>query len=231
MVKYKKYLQEETKKELGFIDYTDFAEDELTDARLAFATDSKFCLSVVANDGFPIHDKKEVAFAGRSNVGKSSLINSVTNVSGLARVSNTPGRTQMINFFSQGDAFFIVDLPGFGYAKASKESIRQWSQLTRDYLLGRKELETVFFLIDSRHGIKEIDENIMEILDKSAVSYQIILTKFDKIKKNEVDNLLLETNEKINRRPAARPGILVTSSKDKFGIDLLRCLIYRIIKH
>ena len=99
MVKYKKYLQEETKKELGFIDYTDFAEDELADARLAFATDSKFCLSVVANDGFPIHDKKEVAFAGRSNVGKSSLINSVTNVSGLARVSNTPGRTQMINFF------------------------------------------------------------------------------------------------------------------------------------
>ena len=231
MVKYKKYLQEETKKELGFIDYTDFAEDELADARSAFATDSKFCLSVVANDGFPIHDKKEVAFAGRSNVGKSSLINSVTNVSGLARVSNTPGRTQMINFFSQGDAFFIVDLPGFGYAKASKESIKQWSQLTRDYLLGRKELETVFFLIDSRHGIKEIDENIMEILDKSAVSYQIILTKFDKIKKNEVDNLLLKTNEKISRRPAARPGILVTSSKDKFGIDLLRCLIYRIIKH
>ena len=231
MVKYKKYLQEETKKELGFIDYTDFAEDEFADARFAFATDSKFCLSVVANDGFPIHNKKEVAFAGRSNVGKSSLINSVTNVSGLARVSNTPGRTQMINFFSQGDAFFIVDLPGFGYAKASKESIKQWSQLTRDYLLGRKELETVFFLIDSRHGIKEIDENIMEILDKSAVSYQIILTKFDKIKKNEVDNLLLKTNEKISRRPAARPGILVTSSKDKFGIDLLRCLIYRIIKH
>ena len=231
MVKYKKYLQEETKKELGFIDYTDFAEDEFADARFAFATDSKFCLSVVANDGFPIHDKKEVAFAGRSNVGKSSLINSVTNVSGLARVSNTPGRTQMINFFSQGDVFFIVDLPGFGYAKASKESIKQWSQLTRDYLLGRKELETVFFLIDSRHGIKEIDENIMEILDKSAVSYQIILTKFDKIKKNEVDNLLLKTNEKISRRPAARPGILVTSSKDKFGIDLLRCLIYRIIKH
>ena len=231
MVKYKKYLQEETKKELGFIDYTDFAEDELADARLAFATDSKFCLSVVGYDGFPIHDKKEVAFAGRSNVGKSSLINSVTNVSGLARVSNPPGRTQMINFFSQGDAFFIVDLPGFGYAKASKESIKQWSQLTREYLLGRKELETVFFLIDSRHGIKEIDENIMEILDKSAVSYQIILTKFDKIKKNEVDNLLLKTNEKISRRPAARPGILVTSSKDKFGIDLLRCLIYRIIKH
>ena len=182
MVKYKKYLQEETKKELGFIDYTDFAEDDFADARLAFATDSKFCLSVVANDGFPIHNKKEVAFAGRSNVGKSSLI-------------------------------------------------KQWSQLTRDYLLGRKELETVFFLIDSRHGIKEIDENIMEILDKSAVSYQIILTKFDKIKKNEVDNLLLKTNEKISRRPAARPGILVTSSKDKFGIDLLRCLIYRIIKH
>jgi len=231
MVKYKKYLQEEAKKELGFIDYTDFAEDEFADARFAFATDSKFCLSVVANDGFPIHNKKEVAFAGRSNVGKSSLINSVTNVSGLARVSNTPGRTQMINFFSQGDAFFIVDLPGFGYAKASKESIKQWSQLTRDYLLGRKELETVFFLIDSRHGIKEIDEDIMEILDKSAVSYQIILTKFDKIKKNQVDNLLLKTNEKISRRPAARPGILVTSSKDKFGIDLLRCLIYRIIKH
>ncbi len=231
MVKYKKYLQEETKEELGFIDYTDFAEDEFTEARLAFATDSKFYLSVVANNGFPIHNKKEVAFAGRSNVGKSSLINSVTNVSGLARVSNTPGRTQMINFFSQGDRFFIVDLPGFGYAKASKESIKQWSQLTKDYLLGRKELETVFFLIDSRHGIKEIDENIMEILDKSAVSYQIILTKFDKIKKNEVDNLLLKTNEKISRRPAARPGILVTSSKDKFGIDLLRCLIYRIIKH
>ena len=231
MVKHKKYLQEETKKELGFIDYSDFTEDEFADARLAFAADSKFCLSVVANDGFPTHKKKEIAFAGRSNVGKSSLINSVTNVSGLARVSNTPGRTQMINFFSQGETFFIVDLPGFGYAKASKESIKQWSQLTKDYLLGRKELETVFFLIDSRHGIKEIDENIMEILDKSAVSYQIILTKFDKIKKYEIENLLLRTNEKISRRPAARPGILATSSKDKFGIDLLKCLIYRIIKY
>ncbi len=231
MVKHKKYFQEETGKELSLIDHSDFTEDELENSRKAFAAESKFCISVVANDGFPIHKKKEVAFAGRSNVGKSSLINSITNVSGLARVSNTPGRTQMINFFSQGDDFFIVDLPGFGYAKASKESIKQWGRLTREYLLGRKELETVFFLIDSRHGIKDIDENIMKILDESAVSYQIILTKFDKIKKNEIDKLLLQTNEKIERRPAARPGILATSSKDKYGIDLLRCLMYRIVKY
>ena len=231
MVKHKKYFQGEAKKELGLIDISDFTEDELENARLAFAADSRFLISVVAHDGFPFHQKKEVAFAGRSNVGKSSLINSITNVSGLARVSNTPGRTQMINFFSQRDDFFIVDLPGFGYAKASKESIKQWSLLTKEYLLGRKELEIVFFLIDSRHGIKEIDENIMEILDKSAVSYQVVLTKFDKIKKEEVDSLLLSTYEKISRRPAARPGILATSSKDKFGIDLLRCLIYRIIKN
>ena len=174
MVKYKKYLQEETKKELGFIDYTDFAEDEFTEARLAFATDSKFCLSVVANNGFPIHNKKEVAFAGRSNVGKSSLINSVTNVSGLARVSNTPGRTQMINFFSQGDAFFIVDLPGFGYAKASKESIKQWSQLTKDYLLGRKELETVFFLSTRDMVLKKL----MRILWRYLISQRFLIKLF-----------------------------------------------------
>ena len=231
MVKYKKYFQKETKIENALLNYSDFTEDELEEARLAFAADSKFCISVVANDGFPNHKRKEVAFAGRSNVGKSSLINSITNVSGLARVSNTPGRTQMINFFSQGEEFFIADLPGFGYAKASKELIKQWGQLTKDYLLGRKELETVFFLIDSRHGIKEIDENIMKILDESAVSYQIILTKFDKVRKNEVDDLFISTYEKIRRRPAARPKFLATSSKDKFGIDLLRCLIYRIVKH
>ena len=175
MVKYKKYLQEETKEELGFIDYTDFAEDEFTEARLAFATDSKFCLSVVANNGFPIHNKKEVAFAGRSNVGKSSLINSVTNVSGLARVSNTPGRTQMINFFfSQGDRFFIVDLPGFGYAKASKESIKQWSQLTKDYLLGRKELETVFFLSTRDMVLKKL----MRILWRYLISQRFLIKLF-----------------------------------------------------
>ena len=143
MVKHKKYFQGEAKKELGLIDLSDFTEDELENARLAFAADSRFLISVVAHDGFPFHQKKEVAFAGRSNVGKSSLINSITNVSGLARVSNTPGRTQMINFFSQRDDFFIVDLPGFGYAKASKESIKQWSLLTKEYLLGRKELEIV----------------------------------------------------------------------------------------
>ena len=135
----------------------------------------------------------------------------------------------MINFFSQDDKFLLVDLPGFGYAKASKDLIKKWKNLTYKYLQGRKELETVFFLIDSRHGIKEIDETAMDILDNAAVSYQVVLTKFDKISKDTYLKLFKSINSIINKRAAARPGIIITSSKDKNGVDLLRALIYRII--
>ena len=200
MVKYSEYIQEEEIRKSLIIDINDFTDAELENSRLSFARNSKFIISVASNSGYPSHNKREIAFAGRSNVGKSSLINSITDVTGLARVSNTPGRTQMINFFSQDDAFFLVDLPGFGYAKASKDAIKKWKNLTYDYLQGRKELELVLFLIDSRHGIKEIDENIMDILDSAAVSYQIIMTKYDKINKSQSQKLIETTNEKISKR-------------------------------
>jgi GTP-binding protein len=229
MVEYKECFQEKEYKELEIVTISDFSHEEYENARILFSRESKFITSAVDRTGYPILNLKEVAFAGRSNVGKSSLINSITSVNGIARVSNTPGRTQMINFFSQDDKFLLVDLPGFGYAKASKDLIKKWKNLTYKYLQGRKELETVFFLIDSRHGIKEIDETAMDILDNAAVSYQVVLTKFDKISKDTYLKLFKSINSIINKRAAARPGIIITSSKDKNGVDLLRALIYRII--
>tara|TARA_Y100000590_G_scaffold364139_1_gene422300 strand:- start:56150 stop:56842 length:693 start_codon:yes stop_codon:yes gene_type:complete len=230
LVKYKEYIQEEEYKRLGAYLPSQFTANELEESRAIFSRESKFLLSVADRAGFPLSNFKEVAFAGRSNVGKSSLINAITQTKGLARVSNTPGRTQMLNFFQQDNKFLLVDLPGFGYAKASKHLINSWKQLTYDYLQGRRELECVFFLIDSRHGIKTIDEDIMNILDRAAVSYQIVLTKFDKIKKNDELALLGEIKNKIIKKSAARPNFIVTSSKNNFGIDITRAVIYRIIK-
>lgn len=229
MVEYKECFQEKEYKELEILTISDFSTEEYENARVLFSRESKFITSAVDSTGYPILNLKEVAFAGRSNVGESSLINSITGINGIARVSNTPGRTQMINFFSQDNKFLLVDLPGFGYAKASKDLIKKWKNLTYKYLQGRKELETVFFLIDSRHGIKEIDETAMDILDNAAVSYQVVLTKFDKISKDTYLKLFKSINSIINKRAAARPGIIITSSKDKNGVDLLRALIYRII--
>ncbi|MGG7578259.1 ribosome biogenesis GTP-binding protein YihA/YsxC [Rhizobium sp. Nf11,1] len=179
----------------------------------------------------PPEGPPEVAFAGRSNVGKSSLINALVGQKGLARTSNTPGRTQELNYFvpdgysgEAGDLppTAIVDMPGYGYAQAPKEQVDKWTKLVFDYLRGRATLKRVYVLIDSRHGIKKNDEEVLTLLDKAAVSYQVVLTKTDKIKAPAVPKLLADTAEKIRKRPAAYPYVLSTSSEKGDGLDDLR---------
>ena len=166
----------------------------------------------------------EVAFAGRSNVGKSSLINAVTKRNGLARASNTPGRTQELNFFDVGDPllFRIVDMPGYGYAKAPIQTVKKWRHLINDYLRGRQVLKRTFVLIDSRRGVKDVDHDIMKMLDEAAVSYRIILTKADKIKNSELELVKAQTLAALAKHPAAFPEISVTSAEKKMGIAELR---------
>lgn len=166
----------------------------------------------------------EIAFAGRSNVGKSSLINALVNRNGLARASNTPGRTQELNFFDVGDPvqFRICDMPGYGYAKAPLKTVQKWRYLVNDYLRGRQVLKRAFLLIDSRHGIKEVDREIMKMLDSAAVSYRIVLTKTDKIKASELAAVEAATIEELRKHSAAFPLISATSAEKKGGIDALR---------
>ncbi|VWX60869.1 ribosome biogenesis GTP-binding protein YihA/YsxC [Sphingorhabdus sp. 109] len=166
----------------------------------------------------------EIAFAGRSNVGKSSLINALTNRNGLARTSNTPGRTQELNFFDIGDPliFRICDMPGYGFAKAPPKVVQKWRFLINDYLRGRAVLKRTFVLIDSRHGIKPVDEEVMEMLDKAAVSYRIVLTKADKVKQAQLDATAEQVAAIAKKHPAAHPELLLTSSEKKQGIDELR---------
>jgi len=182
-----------------------------------------FELGVAAMDGLPDADRPEAAFAGRSNVGKSSLVNALLNRTHLARASSEPGRTRELNFFKIGDGMRIVDLPGYGYAKAPKAAIERWTRLTRDYLRGRPGLMRVFLLIDSRHGLKEADLAVMKTLDEAAVVYQITLTKADKPKATELAALIAKTQAAIARRPAAHPTILACSAHAGSGLDALRC--------
>ena len=179
----------------------------------------------------PPEGPPEIAFAGRSNVGKSSLINALLGRKGLARTSNTPGRTQELNYFvpdgHAGSAddlppMALVDMPGYGYAKAPKETVEKWTRLVFDYLRGRVTLKRVYVLIDARHGLKANDEEVLDLLDKAAVSYQVVLTKTDKIKPPAVKRLVAETLDKIRRRPAAFPEVVATSSETGGGLDELR---------
>ncbi len=193
--------------------------------RILFARPVTFMLSVVKMATLPPPDLPEICFAGRSNVGKSSLINAITNQNKLAKASNTPGRTRELNYFNVSDRLRIVDLPGYGYARASKTDIEKWTKLTRQFLAGRAPLRRIFLLIDSRRGVKDSDLEIMSLLDEVAVTYQIVLTKTDKIKKGEVDKVLEKTQSKIARRPAAHPHILLTSSEKNLGVEEIRAQI------
>lgn len=170
----------------------------------------------------------EVAFAGRSNVGKSSLVNALTHRNNLARVSDTPGRTQQINFFSGPRELVLADLPGYGYAKVSREKVAAWTGLINKFLLGRANLMRVFVLIDSRHGLKDVDREILKQLDKSAVSYAIVLTKTDQLKPDELQKRVEETGQAIIRNPAAFPVIFSTSSQTGAGLPELRAAILRV---
>ena len=193
--------------------------------RRLFAGQTDFLKGVVAMDGLPPADRLDVCFAGRSNVGKSTLINAVTGRKALARASNTPGRTQEINFFTLGDSHYLVDLPGYGYANAPVAVVEKWQRLLKAYLAGRQTLRRVFVLIDARHGIKKVDEEILSLLDTSAVTFQVVLTKADKVKAKERDKVLAQVRGALATHPAAFPEIVLTSSEKGDGIDVLRAII------
>lgn len=193
--------------------------------RLAFARLWRFVMGVSKIDGLPPSDGVEVAFAGRSNVGKSSLINALVGQKALARTSNTPGRTRELNFFTADQGIVIVDMPGYGYARAPKREVKEWTRLVFDFLRGRVNLRRVYVLIDARHGIKANDKEALDVLDKAAVSYQIVLTKCDKEKPAALEAVIAATRGAIAKRPAAHPEVLATSSATGAGIDLLRAEI------
>lgn len=205
--------------------------DDLTaeKGRLLFAGETEFLKGVVAMSGLPPADRMEVCFAGRSNVGKSSLINALTGRKGLARASNTPGRTQEINFFTAGDSHYLVDLPGYGFANAPVAVVAKWQNLLKQYLSGRQSLRRVFVLVDSRHGVKQVDDEIMTLLDQSAVTFQVVMTKADKVKDKDRDRIFDQVRQALARHPAAYPEMIVTSSEKGWGIPTLRAIIATLV--
>lgn len=205
---------------------TDFTPEQLEAARKLFAGNVAFVKGAVGLDGLPEGDRPEIAFAGRSNVGKSSLINALCNRKNLARASNTPGRTQEINFFDLADGkFYIADLPGYGFAEAPKKNVDVWSRLNLNYLRKRPSLRRVFLLIDARRGVGEVDLGIMQQLDSTAVQYQVVLTKSDKIKKTELAEVIEATKAALMKQPAAHPHLIATSSEKGLGLPELRATI------
>ena len=202
-----------------------FDAEALEAARVFFAHPVSFMMGAVAMDGLPPADLPEVAFAGRSNVGKSSLINAVTGRTHLARASTAPGRTREINFFVADETLRLVDLPGYGFAKVSRGEKNKFQNLGRAYLRGRPNLKRAYLLIDSRHGLKDVDLEAMEAFDLAAVSYQIVLTKADKLRGRDLDQVTAETTRKIARRPAAFPRVIATSAEKGAGIPELRAEI------
>ncbi|KAJ54789.1 GTP-binding protein [Actibacterium mucosum KCTC 23349] len=193
--------------------------------RKLFAAETDFLKGVVAMDGLPPADRVEVCFAGRSNVGKSSLINALTGRKALARASNTPGRTQEINFFTTTGGPFLVDLPGYGYAEAPLPVVEKWQRLLKAYLAGRATLRRAFVLIDARHGVKKVDEEILTLLDTSAVTFQVVLTKADKVKDKDREKTLAQVRNALSKHPAAYPELILTSSEKGLGIPTLRATI------
>lgn len=193
--------------------------------RLLFAAPVEFLKGVVAMSGLPPSDRVEICFAGRSNVGKSSLINALTNRKNLARASNTPGRTQELNFFTTQGGPYLVDLPGYGYAEAPVAVVRKWQELLKSYLSGRVNLRRVFVLIDARHGVKSVDDEILTLLDRSAVTFQAVLTKVDKISKSDREKVIEQVMGALAKHPAAHPDLVVTSSEKGEGIETLRTII------
>ncbi len=207
----------------------DISEKDAKSLSKLFGSEVLFMRGVNRVEDLPPLTLPEIAFAGRSNVGKSSLINAVLGRRDVARTSNTPGRTQEINFFNVAKSLIFVDLPGYGYARESKSKIKAWNKLIRLYLRGRASLKRVFLLIDSRHGLKPNDLEIMEMLDEAAVSYQLILTKCDKIKPSEVAKILNLTSQEAAKHAAAFPDVLTTSSLSKDGIEIVRMTISQFV--
>ena len=208
------------------MDTPSFSEDQIEAGRLLFSGSAEFVMGVVDLAGLPPADRLEVCFAGRSNVGKSSLINALTGRAKLARASTEPGRTRELNYFDISEGrLFLVDLPGFGYAKVSKTQVAAWTKLIRAYLRGRPSLRRVFLLVDSRRGLMDTDTEIMDLLDGAAVNYQIILTKVDKVPKAEVEKTATAVSAKLKKRGAAHPVVLQTSSEKGWGIAELRAEI------
>ncbi|KQU55932.1 GTP-binding protein [Sphingomonas sp. Leaf339] len=208
-----------------------FTDEQVEIARKIFSGPIAFLKSAPKLEHLPEPIVPEVAFAGRSNVGKSSLLNALANRNGLARTSNTPGRTQELNFFDVGQplSFRLVDMPGYGFAKAPKDMVRQWRFLVNDFLRGRDVLKRALVLIDSRHGIKDVDREILGMLDKAAVSYRIVLTKADKVKATDLAAVTQATADEARQRPAAHPEIITTSSEGGMGIAELRAAVMEAV--